>query len=131
VCIAALLFVYTNAQSKPLTPPGDHFSLGQYYFNVANDPHGTYDLQKAREEYMAALAEDPAGNTLTWYQLGRIDFLEGHFVSAIYKFNKQIEYFGDSIPSVYYMLGLTLHMKRSNQAICHSGTMQKTALRSI
>jgi len=40
-----------------------------------------------------------------------IDFLEGKSVAAIHKFNKQIEYFGDESPNVYYMLGLTYGYK--------------------
>lgn len=84
------------------------FELGQYYFNHDDDPAPPYDLEKARKHYTAAILEDPRGHVLAWYQLGRIDFLEGKFGNAIYKFNKQIEYFGEGgVPSVHYMLGLT------------------------
>lgn len=84
----------------------DPFLLGQYYFNQDEDQEGPYDLMKARAYYTQALREDPESNQLTWYQLGRIDFIEGKFVSALYKFDTQIEYFGDEIPNVYYMIGL-------------------------
>ena len=85
----------------------DSFLLGQYYFNHDEDPAGPYDLEKARHYYKQAIADNPKGNVLLWHQLGRIDFLEGEFEAAIYKFNKQLEYFGEELPNVHYMLGLT------------------------
>lgn len=81
--------------------------LGQYYFNHDEDPEGPYDLVRARSYYEEIIIRDPEYNVLPWYQLGRISFLEGKFSSALYLFNKQIELFGDEIPNVYYMLGLT------------------------
>lgn len=66
-----------------------------------------YSLPCARYAYSRAISLDPKGDTLAWYQLGRIDFLEGNFGAALNKFRKQIEYFGDEIPNVYYMIGLT------------------------
>jgi len=83
------------------------FVLGQYYFNHGPHADGTYDIKLARHYYELALADNPEGDNWAWYQLGRIDFLEGKFDAAIYKFNKQIEFFEDQQPSVYYMLGLT------------------------
>lgn len=83
------------------------FLIGQYYFNHDEDPAGPYDLIKARQYYEQALHENPGGNNQVWYQLGRIDFLEGNFSSALFKFDKQIEYFEDQVPNVYYMIGLT------------------------
>lgn len=83
----------------------DPFLLGQYYFNANGS--GVYDLAKARQYYMQAIEKDPRGNQNAWYQLGRIDFLEGNFLSALYKFDKQLEYFGEENPSVHYMIGLT------------------------
>ena len=85
----------------------DSFELGQYYFNHGDQADGKYNLEKARQFFGEALEKNPEGNKLAWHQLGRIDFLEGEFDEAIYKFEKQIEYFGDQIPNVYYMLGLT------------------------
>lgn len=84
----------------------DPYELGEYYFNQ-QEGKGSYDLTKARHYYTEALRKDPMGYPRAWYQLGRIDFIEGKFSSAIYKFEKQIEYFGDEVPNVYYMLGLT------------------------
>ena len=85
----------------------DHFAWGQYYFNHGDRADGTYDLLQARTYYEQAIAVDPFGNELAWHQLGRIDFLEGKFDNAIITFHRQIEHFGDTIPNVYYMLGLT------------------------
>jgi tetratricopeptide (TPR) repeat protein len=87
------------------------FELGQYYFNHGDSADGTYDLQKARLYFEEAIKEGPKSNNLLWYQLGRIDFLEGKFDDAINKFNRQIEYFGDQYSNVYYMLGLTYGYK--------------------
>jgi tetratricopeptide (TPR) repeat protein len=56
---------------------------------------------------MRAIELNEKADPNVWHQLGRIDFLEGRFSEAIYKFNKQIEYFGEAIPNVHYMLGLT------------------------
>lgn len=96
-------------QSETKTPPtlDDPFLLGDYYFNHGPHADGTYDLSSARRHFEAALADNPRGNSLAWYQLGRIDFLEGKFDAALYKFDKQVEYFGTSTPSVYYMIALT------------------------
>ena len=88
------------------TLPND-FERGQYYFNHGDHADGAYDLAKARRYYSSAIQDDPKGNPLAWYQLGRIDFIEGRFDAAIYKFNKQLQYFDDEVPNVYYMLGLT------------------------
>ena len=83
------------------------FELGEYYFNVANNTDGVYNRKLARKHYSDSIREDLKGNNLHLYQLGRIDFIEGNFLAALHKFDKQIEYFGDEIPNVYYMIGLT------------------------
>ncbi len=83
------------------------FELGEYYFNTANNPDGVYDRELARKHYSESIRKDPKGNELHLYQLGRIEFIEGNFLSALYKFDKQIEYFGDTVHNVYYMIGLT------------------------
>lgn len=94
--------------AKPAPPKTDNqFLLAEYYFNHGPDADGTYDLSQARQYYEAALKDNPRGSNTAWYQLGRIDFLEGKFDAAIEKFNRQIEYFGDETKPVYYMLGLT------------------------
>jgi tetratricopeptide (TPR) repeat protein len=83
------------------------FLLGQYYFNHDDDPQGPYDLEKAQFFYERAIAKNPTNNPALWYQSGRVDFIEGRFDEALYKFAKQIELFGDHVPNVYYMTGLT------------------------
>lgn len=87
------------------------FELGQYYFNHGPRADGTYDLKKARHHFEQALADRPKAYPMAWYQLGRIDFLEGKFDQAIYKFDVQKKYFGDGVPNVHYMLGLTYGYK--------------------
>jgi tetratricopeptide (TPR) repeat protein len=83
------------------------FVLGQYYFNHDDSPEGPYDLKKAQFFYERAIAKSPRENPILWYQSGRVDFIEGRFDQALLKFGKQIEFFGDEIPNVYYMTGLT------------------------
>lgn len=87
------------------------FERGQYYFNADEDPSGPYDLEKARQAYSEAIMASSTENVLAWYQLGRIDFIEGKFDSALAKFAKQQKYFGDTVPNVYYMIGLTYGFK--------------------
>jgi tetratricopeptide (TPR) repeat protein len=85
----------------------DDFMLAQYYFNHDDDPSGPYDLKKARYHYERVITINPLAHEQVWYQLGRIDFLEGDYAAALHKFSKQREYFGDKVPNVYYMIGLT------------------------
>jgi tetratricopeptide (TPR) repeat protein len=87
------------------------FERGQYYFNSGDNPSGVYDLALARSNFEKAIAEDPKEDPVLWYQLGRIDFLEGKFDAALQKFQTQIAYFGDRVPNVYYMIGLTYGYK--------------------
>lgn len=94
-----------------LPPTNDPFELGQYYFNHGKYADGTYDLYKARSYFEQAATENPSAYPILWYQLGRVDFLLSRFDSAIAKFEKQIEYFGDKPIAVYYMLGLTYGYK--------------------
>lgn len=101
------LAYYWKAEEKTLPDIDSSSLLGDYYFNHGPDADGTYDLVQARAYYEKALRESPQGNNWTWYQLGRIDFLEGKFDGALYKFGKQIEYFGNDLPAVYYMVALT------------------------
>lgn len=111
--LIGLFLVGTSSWGRELVtkkepPETDNlFILGQYYFNHGPHADGTYDIKLARHYYEQALSDNPQGDNWAWYQLGRIDFLEGKFDAAIYKFNKQIELFEDQQPSVYYMLGLT------------------------
>lgn len=108
ILVTALLipvFIGERAQNEFVS--NDPFVLGMYYFNADEDTHGPYDLVKARAHFEAVIAENPRGNAEVWYQLGRIDFLEGDFSAAIERFKTQIEYFGDTQPAAHYMLGLT------------------------
>jgi tetratricopeptide (TPR) repeat protein len=91
--------------------PATAFERGEYYFNSGDDPDGAYDLDLARTYYEQAIREAPQGNERAWYQLGRIEFLEGDFDAAIRDFDKQKEYFGDDVFEVNYMLGLTYAYK--------------------
>ncbi len=83
------------------------FDTAQYYFNQDEDPAPPYDLEKAEYYFKKAIEEDPASNPLLWYQAGRVDFINGNFNEALLKFDTQIQYFGDQVPNVYYMIGLT------------------------
>jgi tetratricopeptide (TPR) repeat protein len=83
------------------------FAVGQYFFNHDDNPGGAYDLAKAQFFYERAITQNPQGNNLLWYQSGRVDFINGNFDTALLKFEKQREYFGDTVPNVYYMTGLT------------------------
>jgi len=115
--IAALLvFAMPKSPKEAAFAPVDlssmnDFELGEYYFNHDEDPGGPYDLSLARSYFEKAIAEDPHAYPLAWYQLGRVEFLEGNFDKALFNFDKQIEYFSDSIPNVYYMIGLTYGYK--------------------
>lgn len=117
VVLASILFqrnesitVYDDEQVGP-TLAEDPFLRGQYYFNADADPAPPYDLLKARQAYEEVLNASSSSHSLAWYQLGRIDFLEGKYDNAINKFQKQIAFFGDQVPSVYYMIGLTYGYK--------------------
>ena len=56
---------------------------------------------------LSAAASSSSGIILLWYQAGRVDFINGNFDEALLKFDTQIQYFGDQVPNVYYMIGLT------------------------
>lgn len=105
-----LLSTQTEPLPKELRGKSD-FEIGQYYFNQTGDAHGPYDLTKAQYYYERAIGEDPKGNKYLWYQSGRIDFINGNFDRALQKFNAQQRYFGDQVPNVYYMMGLTYGYK--------------------
>ena len=82
------------------------FQQGEYYFNHDDDPAGPYDIELARAYYEAAIKKDPQAIAAIWYQLGRIDFIEGKFDAALYKFGRVEEYFPDSNINPNYMVGL-------------------------
>jgi len=86
---------------------GTLFDKAQYYFNQDEDQAPPYDLETAEYYFKKAIEEDPASNPLLWYQAGRVDFINGNFDEALSKFDTQVQYFGDQVPNVYYMIGLT------------------------
>lgn len=104
-------FLYSDVYAQDQFTVEDAFVLGEYYFNQDDDPSGPYDLDTARLYYELITSTAPGAHELVWYQLGRIDFLEGKFDDALDKFQAQIRYFGDDVPNVYYMLGLTYGYK--------------------
>ena len=77
------------------------FERAEYYFQP-----DVYDITKARQYYIQAIEEDPRGESLQWYQLSRIHFIQGEFDAALFALAKQEEYFGDEIHNVHYMKGL-------------------------
>ncbi len=106
--LLSLNFIPRETQSPASST--DPFALGEYYFNSNNEVDGHYDLKLARQYYTQAI-EEGSEEELVWYQLGRIDFLEGKFDAAIFKFEKQISLHGDAVPNVYYMKGLVYGYK--------------------
>lgn len=87
------------------------FEKGQYYFNSDDKEGGEYDIIKAQQYYEEAIALNPRENNAVWYQSGRIDFINGEFNKALEKFATQVAYFGEEVPNVYYMIGLTYGYK--------------------
>ncbi len=114
LCLIATRSVYWQQQVPAELWGSDDFSIGQYFFNHDEKQGGAYDITKARFFYERAIVNDPTNNTQLWYQSGRIDFINGDFDSALEKFAKQKEYFGDTVPNVYYMTGLT-HAYKARQ----------------
>lgn len=88
---------------KLVTGAKDAFLLGQSYFNGDRG----HDLYCAQLAYEQAIEFDPEVDPWLWHQAGRVDFIRGRFYSALYKFDQQIKYFGDEVPNVHYMIGLT------------------------
>lgn len=92
------------------TSAADAFMRGEYYFNSHNSPDGEYNLSFARQYYTEAIDKGSEEKTV-WYQLGRIDFLEGKYDAALFKFDKQLSLYQDQVPNVYYLKGLTYGYK--------------------
>lgn len=88
-----------------------NFELGHYFFNHDDDPSGPYDLNAARHFYQKSIEEDAPTHQLAWYQLSRIDFIEGEFDASLEKLQRQQELFGEQIPNIYYMRGLVYGYK--------------------
>jgi tetratricopeptide (TPR) repeat protein len=93
-----------------------YFERGEYYFNTNGEVDGPYDRERARFFYQKAIKEGEE-DELLWYQLGRLDFLDGDYASAIERFNTQIELYGDTVPNVYYGLGLVYGFMGSENKI--------------
>ena len=77
------------------------FEKAEHYFSSEY-----YDLEKARHYYTASIRANPTANSLQWYQLARIDFIQGDFESALHNLDKQYEYFGEEVPNINYTYGL-------------------------
>lgn len=91
------------------------FEKGEYYFNHSEQDASSYDLEKARLYYTELIQRNPEGHPLAWYQLGRIDFIEGYFDDAIFKFEKQKVYFPDSGVNPDYLIGLSYGYRARSQ----------------
>ncbi|MCA9366500.1 hypothetical protein KC722_02885 [Candidatus Kaiserbacteria bacterium] len=86
----------------------DSFSKAQYHFGHTE---GAYDLVLARRYYTdvtlnATAKFNKSEVSMSWYQLARIDFLEGKYGSAETKLKMLEKEFGDSFYNVYYIEGL-------------------------
>lgn len=118
VILCALLFAVLNAylynvgQSVSATceqeiaretDPETLYLLGDYYFTVKE----VYNIDCARLAFTKALKQGGPFSAWLLHQSGRIDFLQSRYGDAIYKFEQEINLFGEEIPNVYYMLGLT------------------------
>ncbi len=78
-------------------------AIGNSYFGGDR----RYNRDCARIAYMRATEIDPKGDRYTWYQLGRVNFLDGNFDQALQNLTTQLRYFNEDVPNVHYMLGLT------------------------
>lgn len=99
--------VYRVSKSEQILTAVELFEQGQYYFNHDDDPAGPYNRELALEYYFAAYEKNPEVDIALRYQIGRIHFLDGDFLSALRMFQEQIDVHGDALPQVYYMIGLT------------------------
>jgi tetratricopeptide (TPR) repeat protein len=92
------------------------FERGEFHFNVDGNSPQAYDLEKARLAFEEAVAVNPRGHNLLWFQLGRVYFLQGRPDAALRAFERQREFFGDTVVAVYYAEGLVYAYKahRSN-----------------
>lgn len=106
VLVGIVVWMERHEIIMAVASPEKLFEMGEYYFNHDDDPAGPYDLVLARQYYEAAITASSTANSAAWHQLGRIDFLEGDFNTAIERFDQQRALFGDELPSVHYMLGL-------------------------
>jgi tetratricopeptide (TPR) repeat protein len=103
-----LLVGYVSMQKYFVTDSSDIFSEDMSDFEKAEHYFSSeyYDLEKARHYYTASIRANPTANVLQWYQLARIDFIQGDFESALHNLDKQYEYFGEQVPNINYTYGL-------------------------
>ena len=92
-----------SAVKATTTPPhtSDPLQRAEFYFAPEQ-----YDMEKARQYYTQVITEDPNQSALAWYQLSRINFLEGKFSAGLHNLQRKLDIFGDEIPNTYYMKGL-------------------------
>lgn len=76
-----------------------YFNTGNYYFGG-----GGYNLGKAEKYYNKALKLDPTLPRLN-YQMSRVNFIKGNFLSALRFINKELEIYPEYVRS-YYVRGL-------------------------
>lgn len=110
LAVLFLVMYFTQPPKENIEQVEDPFALAEHYFNSRNSSTGEYNLKLARKYYTEAI-DRGSDNPMAWHQLGRIDFLEGNYDAAIYKFEKLKSLYGDQIPNVYYMTGLTYGFK--------------------
>jgi tetratricopeptide (TPR) repeat protein len=103
-----LLVGYVSMQKYFVTDSSDIFSEDMSDFEKAEHYFSSeyYDLEKARHYYTASIRANPTANVLQWYQLARIDFIQGDFENALHNLDKQYEYFGEQVPNINYTYGL-------------------------
>lgn len=108
----AMLGVWASHDVLPSTGTPEHlsaFEKGQYHFGHGDD--GRYNLSLA-QKYLTESLMGPEATTdrleqvSAWYQLARIDFIEGRFDASIYKCHYILENFSDLNLRPYYILGL-------------------------
>jgi tetratricopeptide (TPR) repeat protein len=102
---------YALSVPLPSEIAGNHFALGEYYFNQPPYDLGSYDLEKAEHHYQQSILETIGGSQSAplhaWYQLARVDFVQNKLTGAIAKLQEQLNLYGDAVPQAYYMLGLS------------------------
>jgi tetratricopeptide (TPR) repeat protein len=104
VLLCSYLFMQKSSvadSSDVFTEDTSDFEKAEHYFSAEY-----YDLEKARQYYTASIRANPTANVLQWYQLARIDFIQGDFESALHNLDKQYEYFGEQVPNINYTYGL-------------------------
>lgn len=107
--VFALTLTYTEIVSKSF--------LGETFFGGVPT---LYNPTFARFFYNQSLLFDGKGGKpepYIYYQLARIDFIEGHLDDSIAKLHKELEIFPEN-NHTYYILGLTLgYMNKEQEAI--------------